>query len=56
MKQIIYKEIIIIDDQEHPIKTCNYSESIKELITDKILDDNNQEIVDHIVDDLVNSQ
>ena len=56
MKQVIYKEIISIDGREYTVSNCDYSESIHELINDNILEDDNQEIVNHIVDDIVNSQ
>lgn len=56
MKQVIYKEIIEIDGCEYTVSTCDYSESINELIEDNILDDNNQEIINHLIDDIVNSQ
>lgn len=55
MKQIIYKEIISIDSREYTVSTCDYSQSIYELIKDNVLEDDNQEIVNHIVDDIVNS-
>jgi hypothetical protein len=56
MKQIIYKEIISIDDREYTVTTCDYSESINELINDNVLSDDNQDIVNHIIDDIVNEQ
>ena len=55
MKQVIYKEIISTDGREYTVSNCDYSESIYELINDNILEDDNQEIVNHIVDDIVNS-
>ena len=56
MKQVIYKEIIVIDDREYTVSNCDYSESVNELIYDNILEDDNQDIVNHIVDDITNSQ
>jgi hypothetical protein len=56
MKQVIYKEIITIDGREYTVANCDYSESIYELLKDNVLEDDNQEIVNHIVDDIVNSQ
>ena len=56
IKQVTYKEIICIDDCEYTVSTCDYSESIHQLIQDEVLEDDNQEIVNHIVDDIVNSQ
>jgi uncharacterized membrane-anchored protein len=54
-KQIIYKEIIEIDGREYTVSNCDYSESIQQLIQDQILEDDNQEIINHIVDDIVNN-
>lgn len=56
IKQVTYKEVICIDDREYTVSTCDYSESIHQLIQDEVLEDDNQEIVNHIVDDIVNSQ
>ena len=56
MKQIIYKEIIEIDGEVHTVSTCDYSESINDLNNDFILGPSNQEIIDYITDDIVNSQ
>lgn len=56
VKQVIYKEIIIVDGREYTVSTCDYSQSIHELIKDNVLEDDNQEIVNHIVDDIVNLQ
>lgn len=56
MKQIIYKEIISIDDREYTVTICDYSESINELINDNVLSDDNQDIVNHIIDDIINEQ
>jgi len=56
MKQIIYKEIIEIDGTNYIIVSCDYSESINEAISDEILQGNNDEIIDYITDDIVNSQ
>ena len=56
MKQVIYKEIIVIDGREYTVSSCDYSESVNELIYDNILEDDNQDIVNHIVDDITNSQ
>ena len=55
MKQITYTEIVEIDGERYAVSSCDYSESIAELIKDGILNNNNQEIVNHIVDDIVNS-
>jgi len=56
MKQVIYKEIVEIDGISHIILSCDYSESINEAISDEVLQDNNDEIIDYITDDIVNSQ
>jgi hypothetical protein len=56
MKQIIYKEIIEIDGGVHTVTTCDYSECINDLNNDFILGPSNQEIIDYITDDIVNSQ
>jgi hypothetical protein len=65
MKQIIYKEIIEIDGEVHTVTTCDYSESINDLNRGWhlwmhpdgfILGPSNQEIIDYITDDIVNSQ
>ena len=55
-KQIIYKEIIQIDGCEYTVTTCDYSDSVNELIQNQIIENDNQEIINHIVDDIVNSQ
>jgi hypothetical protein len=54
-KQIIYKEVIEIGGKQYTVSNCDYSESIQELIKDNILEDDNQEIINHIVDDIVNN-
>lgn len=51
MKQVLYRHVISIDGCEYTVHNCDYSESIKELIQDKLLEDNNQEIINHIIDD-----
>ena len=56
MKQVIYHEVISIDGRDYTVSSCDYSESIASLITDEILEDDNQEIINHIVDDITNSQ
>ena len=56
MKQIIYKEIVEIDGINHIILSCDYSESINEAISDEVLQDNNDEIIDYITDDILSSQ
>jgi hypothetical protein len=56
MKQVIYKEVIIIDNQEYTVTSCDYSNSIDELINDNVLEDSSQDIVAYIVDDIVNAQ
>ena len=56
MKQIIYKEIIEIDGEAHMVSACDYSECINDLNNDFILGPSNQEIIDYITDDIVNSQ
>ena len=56
MKQVIYREVISIDGRDYTVSSCDYSESIAGLITDEILEDDNQEIINHIVDDITNSQ
>lgn len=55
-KEVIYKEIICIEGREYTVSTCDYSESIHQLIQDEILGDDNQEIINHVVDDVVNAQ
>lgn len=56
MKQVIYLEVISIDGKDYTVSSCDYSESIADLIADEILEDDNQEIINHIVDDITNSQ
>jgi len=56
MKQVIYKEIVEIDGISHIILSCDYSKSINEAISDEVLQDNNDEIIDYITDDIVNPQ
>ena len=56
MKQVIYREVISIDGRDYTVSSCDYSESIASLIADEILEDDNQEIINHIVDDITNSQ
>ena len=58
MKQIIYKEIVEIDGINHIILSCDYSESINEAISDEVLQDNNDEIIDYMIytNNIVNSQ
>ncbi len=51
MKQVLYRHVISIDGREYTVHSCDYSESINELIQDQILEDNNQEIVDTILQD-----
>jgi len=51
MKQVLYRHVISIDKREYTVHSCDYSESIHELIHDKILDDNNLEIIDYIIQD-----
>jgi hypothetical protein len=53
-KQIMYKEVIEIDRKQYTISNCDYSESIQELIKDNIIENDNQEIINHIVDDIAN--
>jgi hypothetical protein len=53
-KQIIYKEVIEIDGKQYTVSSCDYSESIQELIKDNIIENDNQEIINHIVDDIAN--
>jgi hypothetical protein len=55
MKQITYKEIVEINGERYTVSCCDYSESISELIKDGVLYGSNQEIVNHIVDDITNS-
>ena len=55
-KQIIYKEIIVIDEREYIVSTYDYSDSVNEWIQDSILKDDNQEIINHIIDHIVNLQ
>ena len=50
MKQIIYKQIISIDDREYTVSIYDYSETINALINDNVLSDDNQDIVDFIID------
>ena len=51
MKQILLRYVISIDEQDFTAHSCDYSESINELIRDEILEDDNQEIIDHILQD-----
>ena len=50
----VEKEIVEIDGERYTVSCCDYSESISELIKDGVLYGNNQEIVNHIVDDITN--
>ncbi len=52
MKQVLFRHVISIDEQEYTVHSCDYSESIHELIRDQILENDNQEIIDHILQDL----
>ena len=52
MKQVLFRHVISIDEQEYTVYSCDYSESIHELIKDQILEDDNQKIIDHILQDL----
>jgi len=54
VKEIIYKEIVEIDGQQYVLTSCDYSESIDELIRDEVIEHDNQSIIDHIIDDIVN--
>lgn len=55
MKTITYREVVTIDGRDYTVSTCDYSESIAELIADSVIEDDNQEIINHIIDDIVNS-
>lgn len=55
MKIVTYREVITIDGRDYTVSTCDYSESIAELIADSVIEDDNQEIINHIIDDIVNS-
>lgn len=55
MKTVIYREVVTIDGRDYTVSTCDYSESIAGLIADSVIEDDNQEIINHIVDDIVNS-
>ena len=54
MKQVIYKEIITIDGREYKVSEYNYSDAIDQLIEDSIISDDNQDIINHIVDNITN--
>lgn len=54
MKQVTYKEIIVIDGREYNVSTYDYSDVIDQLIGDSIISDDNQDIINHIVDDITN--
>lgn len=54
MKQVTYKEIIVIDGSEYYVSTHEYTDVIDQLIRDSIISDNNQDIINHIVDDITN--
>ena len=56
MKQVIYRESIIIDGREYIVSSGEFSKQIDQLIYDNVLVGNDQEIVNHLVDDIVNSQ
>ena len=56
MKQVIYREVITVDDRDYTVSNRDYSESIHQLIQDDVLENDNQEIINHIVDDITNSQ
>ena len=49
--KVIYKECVIIDDQEYTVLSCDYSDSISEAIADGILEGDGQGIIDFIADD-----
>jgi len=53
-KQIVYKEIIEIDGCEYTITTWDFSDSINNLIQNQIIVNDNQEIINHIIDSIVN--
>jgi len=55
MKKVFYKEIIEIDSQQYVVTSCDYSESINELICDEMIESDGQSIIDCIIDDIVNS-
>lgn len=55
MKTITYREVVTIDGRDYTVSICDYSESIAGLIADSVIEDDNQEIINHIVDDIVNS-
>ena len=50
--RVTYKQVIIIDDQEHTILSCDYSDSISEAIANEIVEDDEQDVIDFIVSDL----
>jgi hypothetical protein len=50
--EVIYKECIIIDDQEYTVLSRDYSNSISEAIADGILEGDSQGIIDYIAADL----
>lgn len=54
MKDVVYKEIVEIDGRHYTITTCHYSDTIAELIADEVIEDDNQAIIDHVIDDIVN--
>ena len=56
MKQVIYKEVIEIDGVEYTVMNRDYSETIDHLIFYQIIPDHNNDIVNYITDDIVNSQ
>lgn len=51
MKEVTYYKIISIDGRDYTISCCDYSESINELIKDGSLEDDNQEIINHIFEE-----
>lgn len=56
MKQVIYSVVISIDGKDYTVSSCDYSELITELIAEKMLENNNQEIINYVVDDITDSQ
>ena len=52
-KSVIYKEIVEINGSQYEIRTCDYTECVRDWITDGVLatDESDRDIVDYVKDD-----
>jgi Ser-tRNA(Ala) deacylase AlaX len=51
IKTVELKLVVVIDGQMIPLISVDYSESIGQMIDDGIIEDNNESIVEHIMDE-----